>query len=223
MESPLQVITIEPADDADASVIWLHGLGADGHDFEPIVPELDLPETTKIRFIFPHAPSRPITINNGMVMPAWYDIASPQLDQIEDEAGIRRSQQYVEQLIQRETEHGIKSENIILAGFSQGGAIALFTGLRYPQPLAGIIALSTYLPLAQTARTEASEANRQIPILLAHGSHDPIIPLRLAEDSRHYLEQLGYKPEWKIYFMEHSVCPDEIRDISRWLIQLIAG
>ncbi|MDX1824835.1 MAG: dienelactone hydrolase family protein, partial [Thiohalomonadales bacterium] len=179
--------------------------------------------TTKIRFVFPHAPSRPITINNGMVMPAWYDIASPQLDQIEDEAGIRRSQQYLEQLIQRETERGIKSEKIILAGFSQGGAIALYTGLRYSQPLAGIIALSTYLPLAQTTSREASEANRQIPILLAHGSHDPIIPLRLAEGSRHYLEQLGYKPEWKIYFMEHSVCPDEIRDISRWLIQLIAG
>lgn len=210
-------------DEADYTIIWLHGLGADGHDFEPIVPQLNLPATTKIRFVFPHAPSRPITINNGMVMPAWYDIASPQLDQIEDEAGIRRSLHYLEQLIQRETERGIKSENIILAGFSQGGAIALYTGLRYSQPLAGIIALSTYLPLAQTTSREASEANRQIPILLAHGSHDPIIPLRLAEGSRHYLEQLGYKPEWKIYFMEHSVCPDEIRDISRWLIQLIAG
>ncbi len=211
------------ADEADYAIIWLHGLGANGHDFEPIVPELKLPATAKIRFVFPHAPSQAVTINSGIVMPAWFDIASPQLDHIEDEAGIRRSQQSLERLIERETGRGVPVEHIILAGFSQGGAIALHTGLRYPQPLAGILGLSTYLPLVQTVRAEASEANRHIPILLAHGSHDPIIPLRLAEDSRHYLEQFGYQPEWKTYYMEHSVCPDEIKDISRWLVQIIAG
>ena len=209
------------ADQAEHSIIWLHGLGANGHDFDPIVPELNLPASLKIRFIFPHAPVHAVTINGGIVMPAWYDLPSPQLERGEDGAGIHRSQQYIEALIRRENSRGVATHNIILAGFSQGGAIALHTGLRHPQRLAGILALSTYLPLVQTVRDEASEANRQIPILLAHGSHDPIIPLRLGEDSCHYLQQLGYQPEWKTYFMEHSVCPDEIQDIGHWLSKIL--
>ena len=207
---------------AEYSIIWLHGLGANGHDFEPIVPELNLPAAMKMRFVFPHAPQQPVTINSGVVMPAWYDIVSPELEQREDETGIRRSQQYIDALIQRENARGVATENIIIAGFSQGGAIALHTGLRYPQRLAGILALSTYLPLVETVRQEASEINQDLPIFMAHGSHDPIVPLRLGEDSRHYLEQFGYQPEWQTYFMEHSVCPDEISDISQWLFKLLA-
>ena len=210
------------SDQAEYSIIWLHGLGANGHDFEPIVPELNLPAAMKMRFVFPHAPQQPVTINSGVVMPAWYDIVSPELEQREDETGIRRSQQYIDALIQREIARGVATENIIIAGFSQGGAIALHTGLRYPQRLAGILALSTYLPLVQTVRQEASEINQDLPIFMAHGSHDPIVPLRLGEDSRHYLEQFGYQPEWQTYFMEHSVCPDEISDISQWLFKLLA-
>jgi phospholipase/carboxylesterase len=209
-------------EDAEYCIIWLHGLGANGHDFEPIVPELNLSAAKKIRFIFPHAPSQPVTINGGIVMPAWYDIISPQLEQREDASGIRRSQQHIEALVQRENARGIATEKIILAGFSQGGAIALHTGLRYPQRLAGILALSSYLPLVQTVRQEASEINQALPIFMAHGSHDPIVPLRLGDDSRHYLEQLGYQLEWKTYFMEHSVCPEEISDISQWLFKVLA-
>ena len=211
------------SEDAQYSIIWLHGLGANGHDFEPIVPELNLPPAIKLRFVFPHAPQQPVTINSGVVMPAWYDIVSPKLDHREDETGIRRSQQHIDALIQRENVRGVATENIIIAGFSQGGAIALHTGLRYPQRLAGILALSTYLPLVQTVRQEVSKINQDLPIFMAHGSHDPIVPLRLGDDSRHYLEQFGYQPEWKTYFMEHSVCPDEIRDISQWLFRLLAS
>ena len=212
---------LEP-DVGDEQRVGLHGLGANGHDFEPIVPELNLSAAKKIRFIFPHAPSQPVTINGGIVMPAWYDIISPQLEQREDASGIRRSQQHIEALVQRENARGIATEKIILAGFSQGGAIALHTGLRYPQRLAGILALSSYLPLVQTVRQEASEINQALPIFMAHGSHDPIVPLRLGDDSRHYLEQLGYQLEWKTYFMEHSVCPEEISDISQWLFKVLA-
>ena len=211
------------SEDAQYSIIWLHGLGANGHDFEPIVPELNLPPAIKLRFVFPHAPQQPVTINSGVVMPAWYDIVSPELDHREDETGIRRSQQHIDALIQRENVRGVATENIIIAGFSQGGAIALHTGLRYPQRLAGILALSTYLPLVQTVRQEVSKINQDLPIFMAHGSHDPIVPLRLGDDSRHYLEQFGYQPEWKTYFMEHSVCPDEIGDISQWLFRLLTS
>ena len=211
------------SEDAQYSIIWLHGLGANGHDFEPIVPELNLPPAIKLRFVFPHAPQQPVTINSGVVMPAWYDIVSPKLDHREDETGIRRSQQHIDALIQRENVRGVATENIIIAGFSQGGAIALHTGLRYPQRLAGILALSTYLPLVQTVRQEVSKINQDLPIFMAHGSHDPIVPLRLGDDSRHYLEQFGYQPEWKTYFMEHSVCPDEIGDISQWLFRLLTS
>lgn len=203
------------SDDATHSVIWLHGLGADGHDFEPIVNELTL--TQSIRFIFPHAPEMPVTINNGMIMPAWYDIRSTQIDNLQDEAGIKISQHAILALIEREIERGIKSENIILAGFSQGGAIALHTALRYEYPLAGIMGLSTYLPLADTVENEINNANKNTSIFLAHGCHDPIIPLQLASNSQAALNKLGYPVELKKYEMEHSVCPEEIDNISDWI------
>ena len=201
--------------DATHSVIWLHGLGADGHDFEPIVDELTLEQN--IRFIFPHAPSMPVTVNNGMTMPAWYDIAAAQLDQQQDETGTRKSQALIVALIEREIDRGIKSENIILAGFSQGGAIALHTALRFDKPLAGIMGLSTYLPLAETVENEISEANKKTPIMLAHGKHDPIIPFSLAEKTKSHLEKLNYSTELHSYEMEHSVCPEEIDYISGWI------
>lgn len=201
--------------DASHSIIWLHGLGADGHDFEPIVNELSL--THSVRFIFPHAPSMPVTINNGLTMPAWYDIKSAQIDAQQDISGITHSQQSILALIEREIELGIKSTNIILAGFSQGGAIALHTGLRYDKPLAGIMGLSTYLPLIDTVKNEVSDANRKTPILLAHGAHDPIIPFQLAEATNICLNQMGYTTELYSYEMEHSVCPEEIDRISDWI------
>ncbi len=199
------------------SIIWLHGLGADGHDFEPIVPELDFKNKSKTRFIFPHAPSMPVTINNGMVMPAWYDIVAPRIDAEQDEKGIRHSATQISQLIDAEIERGIESKNILLAGFSQGGAIVLHTGLRYPKPLAGIMALSTYLPLDTTVSTEATKENKNIPMFYAHGTQDPIIPIALAETSKMFMEKLGYKIDWHSYPMEHTVIPQEIDDISHWL------
>ncbi len=210
-------IEIGPAE-ADHAIIWLHGLGADGHDFEPIVPELHLADIP-VRFIFPHAPVRPVTVNAGMTMRAWYDIRSPRIEQAEDEAGIRQSQALLENLIQREIERGIDSQRIILAGFSQGGAIALQTGLRYSRPLSGVLALSTYLPLAGRFEEERSDANRNTPILMAHGQFDPIVPVTLAEDSRDLLQQAGNPVDWKIYPMQHQVCMEEITDIAGWLRQ----
>lgn len=205
------------ANDASHAVIWLHGLGADGHDFEPIVPELKLPPACSIRFIFPHAPQRAVTINAGVVMRAWYDIRSMQIEQLEDETGIRESERQVQALIARENARGIASEKIVLAGFSQGGAIALHTGLRYPQPLAGIIGLSTYLPLVDRVGAERSPVNQQTPILLAHGMYDPIVPFHLAEDTHYFLQQYDYGVELHRYPMQHSVCGEEIDLISAWL------
>jgi phospholipase/carboxylesterase len=199
-------------------VIWLHGLGADGHDFEPIVPELGLERP--VRFIFPHAPIRPVTINMGMRMRAWYDIfqfgGGP-----EDAAGIRDSQKILEGLIAEETRRGLTPKQIVLAGFSQGGAIVLQTGLRHPERLAGILALSTYVPLASTLEAEASPANRDIPIFMAHGEFDDLIPIRRAEASRELLVRLGYKVEWHSYPMPHSVCAPEIADIAKFLAQVL--
>lgn len=203
------------SDSSTHSIIWLHGLGADGHDFEPIVNELDL--TKAIRFIFPHAPSQPVAVNNGMTMPAWYDIKSAQIDAKQDEAGIRRSQKYILALIEREIDRGINSENIILAGFSQGGAIALHTALRYEKPLAGIMGLSTYLPLSESVESEINEANKKTPIFLAHGKYDPIVPFQLASNTNAFLRKLNYTTELKQYEMEHSVCPEEIDEISNWI------
>lgn len=199
------------------SVIWLHGLGADGHDFEPIVAELNFKNKDTTRFIFPHAPTMAVTVNNGMVMPAWYDIVAPRIDAEQDEEGIRYSAMQISQLIELELTKGIDSSNIVLAGFSQGGAIALHTGLRFSKPLAGIMALSTYLLLDTTVSKEAEPANKSVPIFYAHGSHDTVIPIELAEMSKKFLTKLGYKVDWRTYAMEHSVVPQEIEDISTWL------
>jgi phospholipase/carboxylesterase len=209
----MDAIEIETGPNPAATVIWLHGLGADGHDFEPIVPELRLAKP--VRFVFPHAPIRPVTINQGMRMRAWYDIfqfgGGP-----EDDAGVRASQKLVEELIQKE-----QGKKIILAGFSQGGAIVLQTALRHPERLAGVMALSTYLPLSATLEKERHKANHDVPIFMAHGKFDDIIPIDKAKRSREILEKLGYPVTWKEYPMPHSVCAEEIRDISDFLATLL--
>ena len=215
-------LVIEPAETATASVIWLHGLGADGHDFEPIVAELGDAVTRNVRYVFPHAPRMPVTINGGAVMRAWYDIADADLASRADESGVRASATLLEGLIEEQLAAGLPSSRILLAGFSQGGAIALHTGLRYAKPLAGILALSTYFPLQETANDEIREANRNIPIFLAHGSQDPVIPLALSERSRAFLVSLGYRVQCHTYPMAHAVCPEEIRDIRVWLEQVLA-
>lgn len=214
-------LVIEPPETATTSVIWLHGLGADGHDFEPIVAELGDALTRDVRYVFPHAPRIPVTINAGMVMRAWYDIADTNLANGADESGVRASARMLEGLIEEQLAEGLPSSRILLAGFSQGGAIALHTGLRYGKPLAGILALSTYLPLQETLRDEMQEANRNIPIFLAHGSQDPVIPLALSEHSRQLLTSLGYQVQCHTYPMPHSVCPEEIRDIAIWLEKVL--
>ena len=203
----------------DASIIWLHGLGADGHDFEPIVPELPLPPGLRARFVFPHAPVQSVTINYGHVMPAWYDVYG---DGRQDADGIRVSQGRIEALIARERARGVSTRRIVLAGFSQGGAIALQTGLRHPERLAGILALSTYLPLAETLGAEANPANRDVPIFMAHGTEDPVIPLQRAAISRDQLRKLGHQVEWHEYPMPHAVCPEEIADVGAWLGRVLA-
>jgi len=219
----LAALELETGRAPTASVIWLHGLGADGHDFEPIVPELDLPDSLPVRFVFPHAPMQPVTINGGAVMRAWYDVYGLQGVRREDAAGVRASQAAVEELLARETKRGIPASRLVLAGFSQGGAIALQTGLRHPERLAGIMALSTYLPVADTLAAEASAANRDVPIFMAHGLHDPLIPIERAQMSRKLLESAGYRVEWHDYPMEHSVCAEEIADISSWLRRVLSA
>ena len=210
-------VILEPATKASAAVIWLHGLGADGHDFVPIVDELKLPDTLGVRFVFPHATPRPVTINNGYVMRAWYDIKGLQRGGEEDDAGIRDSQAIVRKYMETESAKGIAASRIVLAGFSQGGAIALQTALRHHEPLAGVMALSTYLPLHASLAREASSSNRAIPILMCHGTQDSVVPLQMGEHSRALLEQHGYRVEWHTYPMPHSVCIEEVNDISRWL------
>lgn len=204
----------------DAAVIWLHGLGADGHDFEPLVPMLQLPARLAVRFVFPHAPQRPVTINMGLRMRAWYDVVSLG-GGAEDEAGIRASQALLEALVAREKTRGIEARRIVLAGFSQGGAIALQTGLRHPERLAGIMALSTWLPLAGSLEAERHAMNRDVPIFMAHGTHDEMIALARAAQSRARLEALGYAPEWHEYAMGHSVCPEEVTAIAAWLAKVL--
>ena len=218
----LPAVELSTGNNPTASVIWLHGLGADGNDFVPVVDELGLPPQIAVRFIFPHAPMQPVTINSGFVMRAWYDVFNQDLSFREDETGVRRSQQEIEKLITKEKDRGIEASRIVLAGFSQGGAIALQTGLRHPERLAGIMALSCYLPLASTLAAEASSANRDVPIFMAHGTADPLIPLPLATLSREHLEQQGYLVEWHQYLMPHSVCYEEIKDIGRWLARVLA-
>jgi phospholipase/carboxylesterase len=211
----LESLEITTATPAELAVIWLHGLGADGHDFEPIVPELGL--RVGVRFVFPHAPVRPVTINGGMRMRAWYDIYGWGGQMGEDSAGIRASAEGLARLIDREVERGLPAGRVVLAGFSQGGAIALHTALREPRALAGVIALSTYLPLADTLARERSAANAAIPILMAHGTDDSVVPLAFAERSRRVLEALGYEVDWRTYPMAHSVCMEEVSAIGAWL------
>lgn len=203
------------------SVIWLHGLGADGHDFEPIVPDLNLPTDVSIRFIFPHAPQQPVTINGGMVMRAWYDILSMEIAREIDEAGIERSAREVRTLVEREIERGVDSGRILLAGFSQGGAIALHTGLLFDRSLLGILALSTYVPLPQRVSNHENNSNRSLPVFMGHGTHDPIVPMQLGQQSYEHLKSEGYKVEWHTYPMEHSVSMEEIRDVGLWITQLL--
>jgi phospholipase/carboxylesterase len=217
----LPAIELETAQPATASVIWLHGLGADGHDFEAIVPELDLPDSLGVRFVFPHAPMQPVTINGGAIMRAWYDVCGLDGQRREDGDGVRASQARIEELIAREKARGIPAERLVLAGFSQGGAIALQTGLRHAERLAGIMALSTYLPLASTLAAEASAPNRATPIFMAHGQYDGLIPIDRAVVSRRQLEAAGYAIQWHAYPMEHAVCADEIADVSAWLQRVL--
>jgi len=216
-------VILEPSSGIEptASVIWLHGLGADGHDFVPIVPELRLPDEIAPRFVFPHAPVRPVTINNGMQMRAWYDVLGFSPGTLEDEQGIRASALLADELIENEREAGIEAKRIVLAGFSQGGAIALYTGLRQLEALAGILALSTYLPL-RGSLPEALGAGGQTPILMCHGRFDPVLPMSLGETSRDLLRQHGCTVEWKEYPMQHQVCAPEIADISAWLVRVLA-
>jgi len=215
--SNLETIIIETSQPIQQSVIWLHGLGADGHDFAPIVPELHISNT---RFIFPHAPHQPITMNNGYEMRAWYDLYGLTLQTKQDEAGMRAMQQEIELSIEAEQAQGIPADKIVLAGFSQGGAMAFFTGLRYPKKLAGILALSTYVSLKEKLADEAHKANKDTPIFMAHGSFDSIITLDTCLVSRRLLEDLDYRIEWHEYPMPHSVCSEEIEDIARFLKQV---
>ena len=220
-DSPLIVET--GSNPPDGCVIWLHGLGADGHDFEPIVPELGLSPDLNVRFVFPHAPMIPVTINQGFVMRAWYDIAASDIAERQDESGIRSSQAVMIELIEAQIAEGIDSTRIVLAGFSQGGVIALQTGLRFNKPLAGIMALSTYLPLAETLAAEKSDENLTIPVFLAHGSADPVIAVDLAYSTRGHLEKQGYQPSWHEYdAMQHSVCAEEIEHMSQWFGTVLA-
>ncbi|HUP90854.1 MAG TPA: carboxylesterase [Solimonas sp.] len=216
-EENREAILLHPAGKATAAVIWLHGLGADGHDFVPIVPELDLPTDHAIRFIFPHAPVRPVTINNGMAMRAWYDILSLTRMEKQDLAGMQDSQRIVHGWIQKQVDDGIPPVRIVLAGFSQGGAITLHTGLRYPERLAGLLPLSTYLPMHDRLPAEASAANKDVPILMCHGTYDPVLPHGLGVATRDLLVELGYKVDWHEYPMRHQVCAEEIALIGRWL------
>ncbi len=218
MSDVLPTLEIETAAEADFSVIWLHGLGADGSDFEPVVPELGLPGNAKIRFVFPHAPVIPVTCNGGYLMRAWYDIKY--LDgstRDVDEAGVRASCEAVRALIARENARGVPTHRIVLAGFSQGGAIAYTAALSHPETLAGVIALSTYLPARQLLLDSLTEANRSTPIFAAHGTQDDVVGLRLGEAARDTLQAEGYAVEWRTYPMPHSVCLDEIRAIGAWL------
>ncbi len=219
----LETVEIETGPEPCASVIWLHGLGADGHDFEPIVPALGFGAAPAVRFVFPHAPMRPVTINNGWVMRAWYDVRAEGGERREDEAGVRESQKAVEALIARERARGVPAASLVLAGFSQGGAMALHTGLRHADRLAGILALSCFLPLGATVEHEASAANRDVPIFMAHGVYDQVIPLARARRACHLLAGLAWNVEWREYPMPHAVCDEEIADIAAWLRRMLAA
>lgn len=222
MTQLLDNIEIETAPNPTIAVVWLHGLGADGNDFVPLVRELDLTGLPGIRFVFPHANTMPVTINGGYVMRSWYDIVATDLTRREDEGGLRASQLQVEALIAREKARGIPASRIILAGFSQGCAMTLQTGLRHPEKLAGMLCLSGYLPLASVAGAERSEASLGTPIFMAHGVQDPVVPFARAEESRKVVEALGYQVEWHAYPMQHTLCLEEVQDISAWIRKVVA-
>jgi len=219
--SELDSIIIETREQPDAAVIWLHGLGADGNDFVPIVEQLQLPSHYAIRFIFPHAPLRPITVNQGYQMPGWYDISSLSIVEQEDEAGIRESSAILKALCEEQEASGIDAQHIVLAGFSQGGAIALHCGCRYPRPLAGIMALSTYLPLADTLADEISDVASEIPVFMAHGRQDNVVAYDYGKQSMAQLEAFDIEVHWHEYDMEHSVCIEEIQHIRQWLSEIL--
>jgi phospholipase/carboxylesterase len=218
----LEHIQIETGPNPTAAIIWMHGLGADGNDFVPLVQELDYTGLPAIRFVFPHAETMPVTINGGYVMRAWYDITGAELMRREDENGLRASQAQIEALIAREKERGIPASKIILAGFSQGCAMTLQTGLRHPEKLAGMLCLSGYLPLADKVAAERTQESLQVPIFMAHGRQDPVVPFIRAEQSRDVLKSLGYQVEWHEYAMQHSLCIDEVRDVNAWLRKVLA-
>lgn len=221
MSSTLPSVVLNPPGQHSATVIWMHGLGADGNDFVPVIPMLNLPADHGIKFVFPNAPQRPVTINGGMVMPAWYDILGVDFGSQQDEPGIRGSQSEIEKIIAAEVDAGVPSSRIVLAGFSQGGVIALHTGLRHPQPLGGILALSTYLALQEKLEVEANAENKNTAIWMAHGNYDPVIPFRHAEQSRDRLQQAGYAVDWHAYPMEHQVVMEQIREIGTWLQKVL--
>jgi phospholipase/carboxylesterase len=209
--------------DPHATIIWMHGLGADGWDFMPVVRELPLPDGLPLRFIFPHAPERPVTINNGYVMRAWYDIAMNDIARLPDERGIRESQLAVERLIARERDRGVDASRIVLAGFSQGGAIALQVGLRHANRLAGIVALSTYLTLEDSLDAEASAANKATPIFMGHGTEDQVVPLQLAQVSRDALQKRGYDVDWHTWPMPHAVCAEEVEAVAAFIARVVGN
>jgi phospholipase/carboxylesterase len=217
----LETVELEPRSAADAAVVWMHGLGADGHDFESLVPELKLGPSPAIRFVFPHAPVRPVTINGGHRMRAWYDVAGFDRRAPQDESGIRESAEAIGALVTRERERGIAANRIVVAGFSQGGAMALYTALRWPERLGAIVALSTYLPLADTLRGELHPANASLPVFMAHGQFDSVLPQRLGEATRDTLQSLGCPVEWHSYPMPHSVCLEEVADLRRFLLSVL--
>jgi len=219
--APDNPIEIETGASPSAAVIWLHGLGADGNDFAPIVSELQLPNSLHIRFIFPHAPVQPVTCNGGYAMRSWYDIFSLEDFEHEDEAGLIASRQRLCALIEKENQRGIPTQRIVIMGFSQGGAVALYSGLRHTQPLAGIGALSTYLPLHKTSHDGYSKENQDVPIFMAHGIHDPVVKYEYGKKSCELLQGMGYKVRWKSYAMEHNVCAEEISDIGAWLTECL--
>jgi phospholipase/carboxylesterase len=214
-------VEIETGRQPTGAVIWLHGLGADGHDFAPIVPQLVSPNERALRFVFPHAPVRPVTLNGGMPMRAWYDILSLDRRAPQDEAGIRASGAIVDELIRRENQRGIPTDRIVLGGFSQGGAISLFAGPRYPEKLAGIMGLSCYMLLEDLLPAERTRVNFQTPVFLAHGTQDPVVDIRRGTEAKQLLEAGGYPVEWHTYPMPHSVCPQEADDIAAWLRKVL--
>ncbi len=217
----LPCVEVETGPNPQTAVIWLHGLGADGHDFEPVVPMFNLPDNLPIRFVFPHAPQRPVTINQGMVMPAWYDILEMAIERRIDEKGILESAAMIETLLAHEAERGIPPERTILAGFSQGGAMAGYVGVRHEKPLAGILMLSAYLPFPERLLEEAAIANRATPILICHGDWDPVVPVGLGQATCQVLRERGYGVDWKTYPIQHSVHPDEVELIGNWIVKVV--